>query len=138
MHEAILEAVRSGRLDALREPIELNEIKPVIGDAAEGDPIEALRALSSDGSGRDVLAAIGAILACRWATVPAGRDLENNRVFVWPRFAETGLADLPPAERADLAKLVPPDALARMQAAGTYQAWRLGIGADGTWHFLRK
>ena len=46
MCEAILEAVRSGKLEDLRIAIEMNELKPVIGDGANDDPIAPGNAIS--------------------------------------------------------------------------------------------
>ena len=154
MREAILAAVRSGVLEELRTPIEMNEIKPSIdgGAGAAGqpgaaggtaapvrDPIALLRSLSADGEGRDILAAIGAALEAGYTVAPLGRDLENNRIYVWPYFAEAGIGTLTPAQEAELAKLVTPEAAAQMRArGGRYTHWRLGIAADGTWHMLTR
>ena len=72
------------------------------------------------------------------AIVPLGRDLENNRVYVWPYIAEADIAKLSPAQEVQLLRLVPPAAAREMRATGKYTYWRLGIGADGTWHFFRR
>jgi len=138
MRAAILEAVHSGRLEDLREAIELNEIPPAIGNGRADDPIAALRKASGDGSGQDVLEAIGRILESEWIAAPLGRDIENNRVYVWPRFAETGIAGLTIDEKLALSRALPYGALAPMLARGVYDGWRIGIAADGTWHFLRR
>jgi hypothetical protein len=138
MREAILEAVRSGQLEDLRIAVELNEIKPTIGGVATGDPIESLRKLAGEAGDRALLAAIGAALSARYAVVRAGRDPENSAVYVWPRFAETGVRDLTADDEAELARLAPPEAVARMRQSGVYDQLQIGIGADGTWHFLRR
>jgi len=138
MRAAILEAVHSGRLEDLRQAIELNEIAPVIGDAHESDPIAALRKASRDGEGRDVLAALGHILDDDWIALPLGRDIENNLVYVWPRYAETGLARATGDDAAELMPIVPAADLAATLEKGAYDGWRVGIAADGTWHFLRR
>lgn len=138
MREAILAAARSGRIEDLRTAIELNEIKPVFPHAALGDPIAHLKAASEDGEGRDVLAAVEAILEAGWIAVPLGRDLENNRVYLWPHFAETGVEELSTDRKMELARLVPPAEMAAMAQSRRYTWWRLGIGADGVWHFLTR
>lgn len=138
MRAAILEAVHAGRIDDLRQAIELNEIPPVIRDGGESDPIATLREQSADGEGRDVLEAVGHILEADWIAVPLGRDIENNLVYVWPRFAETGVVGLSVDEIADLARIVPVGTLAPMLEKGVYDGWRIAIAADGTWHFLRR
>lgn len=138
MRDAILAAVASGRIEDLRVAIEMNEIKPAFTDGPVADPIAWLKAQSADGEGRDVLAAVGAILAAPHAIVPLGRDLENNRIYVWPHLAELGLQRLSAADEAELARLAPADAVTAMRAAGRYQGWRIAIAADGTWHLLAK
>ena len=138
MRDAILTAARSGRIEELRAAIELNEIKPVFSDKAIADPIAHLKAQSADGEGRDVLAAIAAILEAGWVALPLGRDLENNRVYLWPHFAETGVVGLSPEQETELLRLVSPAEVSVMRRTKHYTGWRLGIGADGVWHFLAK
>ena len=138
MRDAILAAARSGRIEELRTAIELNEIKPVFSDKAIADPIAHLKAQSADGEGRDVLAALAAILEAGWVALPLGRDIENNRVYVWPHFAETGIVGLSSEQEAELQRLAPPAEVSVMRRTKRYTGWRLGIGADGVWHFLTK
>ena len=138
MREAVLEAVHTGRLEDLRRAVELNEIRPVISNGDDSDLIAALRKASRDGEGRDVLAALGRILQSDWIAVPLGRDVENNLVYVWPRFAETGVVGLGVDEIADLSRALAVGELAPMLEKGVYDGWRIGIAADGTWHFLRR
>jgi hypothetical protein len=138
MREAILAAVATGDIEEMRTPLEWNELKPQVADEPVSDAIAHWRRLSADGEGRDILAILGAILEQPHAVVPAGRDIENNRLFVWPRFAEIGEAEMTAADRAARARLVPPEVLAEMTAAGRYAWWRLVIGADGTWHAFVK
>ena len=138
MREAILEACRSGRLEDLRHAIELNELRPLIGDGAGGDAIAILKGMSADGEGRDILAAIERILASSWAAIPLGADIENNRIYVWPGIAATGTASLDAAARAELARIAPPETLAEIEASGVYSYWRLAIAADGTWHSFSR
>jgi len=70
--------------------------------------------------------------------LPLGADLENNRVYVWPYFAELSLRSLSPAQEVELLRLVPPAAAREMKAKSKYSHWRLAIGADGSWHAFRK
>ncbi len=125
-------------MEDLRTAIELNEIKPAFSDGPVPDPIALLKQLSTDGHGFEILAAMANILDAGYATVPLGRDLENNRVYVWPHFAETGVSNLSPTAEVELHRLVPAAEARRMQEAGKYTFWKLGIGADGVWHFFVK
>jgi hypothetical protein len=70
--------------------------------------------------------------------LPLGRDLENNRLYVWPYFAEVPLDKLSPAQEVELLRLVSPAALKDMRSSGKYTHWRIVIGADGTWHSFRR
>lgn len=138
MRDAILGAVRSGKLADLRAAIELNELRPDIADERAGDVVAYFKSQSKDGEGRETLAALDKILALPPAVVPFGRDIENNAIYVWPYLAERDLATLTPAEEADLAALVPVEELAALKAAKRWVWWRAAIGADGTWHSFRR
>jgi hypothetical protein len=70
--------------------------------------------------------------------LPLGRDLENNKIYVWPYFAEVALDKLTPSQEVELLRLITPAALKDMRSAGKYTHWRVAIGADGTWHSFRR
>jgi hypothetical protein len=137
MREAILSAVRSGRIEDLRYAWELNELKPDLGVAAS-DPVAHWKQISGDGEGLEILAALAQILDAGYVVLPLGADIENNRLYVWPYFAEVPLDRLTPAQEVELLRLVSPAALKDMRSAGAYTHWRIVIGADGTWHAFRK
>lgn len=138
MREAILDAVRSGRIEELRTAYELNELKPDLGTKDAGDPVAHWKQISGDGEGREILAALAEVLEAGYVILPLGRDPENTRVFVWPYFAEVPLAGLTPAQEVELLRLVPPAAVKDMKTKGKYAHWRVMIGADGTWHSFLK
>ena len=101
------------------------------------DPVAYWRRISGDGEGREILAILATLLDGGYVSLALGRDLENDRVYVWPYFAEVPLDSLSPAQEVELLRLVPPARAAQMKAAGKYTYWRLAIGADGTWHSFR-
>jgi hypothetical protein len=138
MREAILSAVKSGRIEELRHAWELNELKPDLGVASVGDPVAYWRQISGDGEGREILAALAEILDTGYVVLPLGPDLENNRLYVWPYFAELPPDKLSPAQEVELLRLVSPAAVKDMRSAGKYTHWRIVIGADGTWHSFRR
>lgn len=138
MRNAILAAVRSGRLQDLTTAIEWNELEPDITGTRGEDPIGYLTRQSGDGQGLEILAILGNLLDGPYAIVPMGRDIENNRVFVWPAIAEVPFANLTSSQEVELFRLAPLDAVKAMKAKGRYTYWRLMIGADGTWHSFRR
>jgi len=138
MRDAILAASRSGKLEELLIPIQWNELKPDFGEMRAADPIAHFRAVSQDGTGAEVLAVLARLLETAPTITRQGRDIENNRMFVWPAAAEQPMAKLDIAARADLTRLAGDKAAAAMIAEGRYRGWRLAIGADGTWHSFRR
>lgn len=138
MREAILAAVRSGKIEELRHAYELNELKPELSQEPVSDPVAHWKKISGDGEGLEVLAALAEILEAGYVAMPLGRDIENNRIYVWPYFAEVPLQRLTAAQQVELLRLVPPAAAKEMLQTGKYTYWRLAIGADGTWHHFHK
>lgn len=138
MREAILAAVHSGRIEELLTPLQWNELKPDLADAAVDDPVEFWKSVSGDGEGREILAVLARILELPHAREPLGRDVENNAVYVWPYLAAADLDKLTPAEEVDLYRLMPPADAKTMRAARKWTWWRLSIGADGTWLSFRR
>ena len=134
MRAAILSAVEVGDIEELRGAIELNEMKPDFGAPPGSDPIAYLKSQSSDGAGREMLAVLGRLLDSSWIAIPAGRDVENNRIYVWPHFAETSLAKLTPSDEVALYRLLSPAEARQMRDTDRWTWWRLSIGADGVWH----
>ena len=138
MRDAILAAARSGRLDELMIPIQWNELPPDFGDLSVEETLAKWKKASPDGSGREWLAKLINLLEAPYAVLRKGRDIENNKLFVWPAFSELPLAKLPPALHVELLRLVPAAEAARMITQGHYDGHGLAIGADGTWHVFKK
>jgi hypothetical protein len=137
MADAMMAAVQSGRIEDMKDALDWNELKPELGPQPVPDAIAHWKALSKDGTGRDILDVLGALLGSKPLAVPYGRDLENNRLYLWPRFADGPVAALTGDDAALLGRLAAPNAIAAMQAKGRYTGWRLVIGSDGTWHSFR-
>lgn len=138
MREAILDAALRGDIDALVEPIQMNELKPDFGEVSAAEPIEDWRKLSVDGEGREILAILINILQSPYAVVRQGPDIENNKLYIWPYFAEVPINKLPPHLDIHLLRLIPREDYKIMKETGDYRYWRLAIGADGTWHSFYK
>ncbi len=138
MRDGILAAVKSGRIEDLQMPIAWNELPPAFAKEATPNPIEFFKKQSGDGEGREILAIIASLLEAGHTTIPTGKDVENNRLFVWPRFAELPLENLRPEDEVELYRLITPDMLKLMRKQKKWTWYRLVIGADGTWHSFSK
>jgi hypothetical protein len=136
IREAILAAVQSGDIQELRQVYEMSDIRPDLG--SPGDPVANWKRASGDGQGLEVLAALSLILEAGHVVLPLGRDLENNRLYIWPYFAEVPLDMLTTAQEVELLRLVPSAVAKEMKARAKYTHWRVTIGADGSWHSFRK
>jgi hypothetical protein len=135
MREAILAAARSGDIEALRTPLEWNELKPEIAAGAVDDPIAFWKNQSGDGAGRQILAILVSILESQPVSVKSGKEAD---MYVWPGFAELDLAGLSPAQEVQLYRLVPPAEVKLMREKKAWIGYRLSIGLDGTWHSFLK
>jgi hypothetical protein len=138
MRDAILVAVRSGNIEDLKTALAWNELPPVISGTKVDDPIAYWKSISGDGRGLEILATIDAVFAAGHAVLPFGRDVENNKLYVWPRFAEMDLTKLKPEDEVQLYRLATPAAVKEMIAKKRWLGYRLAIGADGTWHSFQK
>ena len=138
MLELIRAAIRSGEIEDLRAALQWNELPPDVADTKVADPIAHWRQISADGQGREILALLSLLLEGGPAVAPLGKDIENNRTYVWPAVAERPIKTLSPPEQVQLLRLVSFAEAKRMTEAGRYDGWRLMIGADGTWHSFKR
>lgn len=138
LRDAMMEAVQSGRIEELRYAYDLNDIKPDLAIPRGSDPVAHWKRLSGDGEGREILAMLSLVLDSGYVVLPLGADPENNRLYIWPYFAEVPLGTLTPSQEVELLRLVPPAKAKEMKASGKYTHWRIAIGADGSWHSFRK
>ncbi len=138
MRDAILDAARRGQIRELLEPVQMNELKPDFGDVSARAPLKGWKDLSIDGQGREILAILINILESPYAITRQGQDIENNKLYVWPYFAEVPINKLPPHLETQLLRLIPRQQYAAMKKSGKYTFWRLVIGADGTWHSFHR
>ncbi|MEQ1670160.1 MAG: hypothetical protein ABL893_04810 [Hyphomicrobium sp.] len=136
--EMILAAVRAASLEDLAAVIDASAVKPDFGLASGDNPIAGLKALSADGRGLEILAALRDVLDVAPATLPLGKDLENNLVYVWPYLAEKPLDTLSSADEIELYRLMPAAKVAEMREKKRWIWWRLAIGADGSLLLFKK
>jgi hypothetical protein len=131
---AIVEAAASGDIERLRPLMQTgpDATQVSIGDAPD-DPIAALKSLSGDGEGREVLAILLDIISTSAARVDAGTP---NELYVWPYFAEKPLNTLTPPEIVELYRIVTASDVDSMKEFGGYNFYRIGISPDGKWKFF--
>ncbi|MBX9456311.1 MAG: hypothetical protein KL863_09965 [Rhizobium sp.] len=134
MRAALVEAAASGTIENLRPLLGTgeDETQVSVGDAPE-DPIAALKSLSGDSDGREVLAILLDIISTGAAHTDKGTPQE---AYVWPYFAEKNLDTLSPPEMVELYRIVTAGDVTDMREFGGYNFYRLGISADGKWKFF--
>jgi hypothetical protein len=134
MLQQIADAAQSGDIEKMRPVFESNELKPMVTSAYVDDPIAFWKKASTDGTGRDVLAAMLNVLTSGFVRKGQG----NDEIFIWPYFAETDLGKLTPAQEVELYRIVPPEAAVQMKKAGKYSYYRLGISTSGVWQYFMQ
>ncbi|MBL0371169.1 hypothetical protein JJB09_03935 [Rhizobium sp. KVB221] len=131
---ALVEAAASGDIERLRPLMGTGEEQTQIsiGDAPE-DPIAALKSLSGDPDGREIMAILLDILSTSAAHIDKGTA---NDQYVWPYFAEKSLDALTPPEQVELYRIVTASDVSDMKEFGSYNFYRIGISPDGKWKFF--
>lgn len=131
----LLAACRTGDIEALRAPIDANEVRPLfergVARGLGADPIATLKALSFDGGGRETMALLRAVL-----TQSCLRETRGlSTMFVWPAFAILPPSDPSPEERQVMLSCL---RFADLKALGDTPPpfMRAGLGADGVWHYF--
>lgn len=135
MRAAIMSSAASGDISAMRVPMDMNEIPPMLAPEKVLDPVAHWKKISGDGEGREIMAAAIELLRSGYVKKSAapGQDM-----YIWPYFAEMPLDKLTPAQEVELLTLVSPARLKEMRTKGKYDHYRIGIGQDGVWHFFRN
>lgn len=134
MREQIIEAAISGDPERLRALIGTGDKRTQIPAAeANDDPIEALKSISGDADGLEILAIILDLVTAGYAHVNPG---EPDEVFVWPYFAEKNIQSLSAPEKVELLRIVTAGDLMGMQDYGSYNFFQIGLTPDGRWKFL--
>ncbi len=134
MRELIVEAAASGDIERLRPLLGKGDTQTQVSiTEGEDDPITALKSLSGDGEGVEIMAILLDVLSTGFVEVDKGTP---EAMYVWPYFAEKPLASLTPPEKVDLFRLVTAGDFAEMLEFGSYNFYRVGITVDGQWKFF--
>ncbi|MFN3889076.1 MAG: hypothetical protein ACK4MV_01675 [Beijerinckiaceae bacterium] len=132
MRDLILEAAQSGDIEELRPAIERNETLPIFSTGAErprtfADAIDFLKKRSFDGQGRETLAIVAAIFEQSYVKITRGPAV----TYEWPAFGKEHSDD----ERREIWRCMRFADLASSTDAPP-KIERIGVGADGTWHYF--
>jgi len=134
IRQKILQACAKRDVEALRIPIDWNEVRPLFERGAKRtpgeDPIERLKALSFDRRGDEIVAILRNVLRQAFVIETRGK----TQMFIWPAFALKPPADPSPEERQIMLGCVRFADLG--SAAGRPAPMRVGIAADGVWHYF--
>jgi hypothetical protein len=133
MRQRLIEAAKSGDIERLRALMEAQPEPPSVSFGDPGDPIEYLKALSSDAEGRELLAILLEVLETGFVHVaPATAD----ELYVWPYFAQYPVEGLTPEQLVELFTLLTAADYEEMRSYGAYTFFRVGIAPDGRWLFF--
>ena len=131
--DKLMEAARTGDLEALRPIIEAQDEPPTVSFGGAEDAVDFLRETSTDGEGRELLGIFLELLEAPFAVVGEGTE---SAVYVWPYLAAVPLEGLTPPELVELYKLVSHSDFENMLDFGGWYFFRAGIAQDGHWAFF--
>ncbi len=129
----LLEAARTGDIEALRPIFERQRIPPIVDTFdTTGDPIEVLRLQSGDPEGREILAILSEILETGHVRIGE----KSTTTYVWPYFAEVPLNVLTPTHYVELYRVLTAVDVEEMARLKRYTFFRVGIAPDGRVRYL--
>ncbi|WP_442755827.1 hypothetical protein ACNHKD_03995 [Methylocystis sp. JAN1] len=136
IRDKILAALDRNDVEALRVPIDWNEVRPLFAKSgvfrAGTDPIEILKALSFDGKGRETVEVMRAVLSQPYVKITRG----PVTLYEWPAFARSGNPPAGEEEAAARWRCVRFADLTRANAERKPRPTRLGVASDGVWHYF--
>ncbi len=130
-------AAKTGDVMRLRTAIERNELPPLFQRGSGGIPtaglVDLLRRRSVDGTGREMLTILTAVLESGFVPLAGGAAPTQ---YVWPRFGRTPWRMLDIPTRASAWRLVRVADIGLSTMMGEAQYHRVIIGAEGTWQLF--
>ncbi|MDH4413911.1 MAG: hypothetical protein QE484_11420 [Rhizobium sp.] len=134
MRQLIIDAAATGDISKLKPLMNPGPDQTVVPlQEPEQDPIEALKSISGDSEGVEILAILLDILSTGFVQMDKGTA---DEAYVWPYFAGKSIGLLTPQEKVELLRIVTAGDVAEMQEYGNYNFFRVGITPDGRWKFL--
>jgi hypothetical protein len=127
---ALVEAAASGEFERLRPLVHFDADQMRQLGADGSDALDALKSLSGDPEGLEILAIMLDLLETGAARINAGTP---DEMYVWPYFVGKPLDTLSAPERVELLRIITAGDLAAMEETNNYNFYRLGIAPDGQW-----
>ncbi|TRL38913.1 hypothetical protein [Rhizobium straminoryzae] len=128
--QAIIDAASSGDFERLRPLLNFDGDQMRQLGAAGDDTLDALKSLSGDQEGLEILAIMLDLLQTGAARLNAGTP---DEIYVWPYFVGKPLDTLSASERVELLRIITAGDLIAMEENNNYNFYRLGISPDGKW-----
>ncbi|MBE7733787.1 hypothetical protein [Devosia faecipullorum] len=128
--QALIEAARSGDIEALRPIIEAQDYPPNVSFGDPEDAVAYLRSESEDGEGRQILGLLLDLLDQPYAFHP---DSSGETYYIWPYLAELDPNALTPEQEVDAYRLLDRAGLEDVRQFGGWYYWRLFISETGEW-----
>ncbi|EJM98815.1 hypothetical protein PMI41_04577 [Phyllobacterium sp. YR531] len=134
MHQLILEAAKSGNIDALRPLIGSGDDVTMLSlTEVDGDPLAYLKSQAGDPDGQEILAILVDVLESGYVHLDAGTA---DELYVWPYFFAYPLDKLDAKQKVEMFQIVTAGDYDEMKQFGTYVFYRLGITPKGRWRFF--
>ncbi|WP_170973400.1 hypothetical protein [Rhizobium sp. FKY42] len=128
MRNLINEAAATGDIERLRPLAAFDPAQMQVG--AEGDAIEAIKSLSGDPDGQEIMAILMDLLQTGAAHINVGKP---DEMYVWPYFVGKPLNKLTGPERVELLRIITAGDLMSMEEGNNYNFYRIGITPTGQW-----
>jgi hypothetical protein len=134
MHQLILEAAKSGNIDALRPLVGSGDDVTMLSlTEIDGDPLAYLKSQAGDPDGQEILAILVDVLEAGYVHLDAGTA---DELYVWPYFFAYPLDKLDARQKVQLFQIVTAGDYDEMKQFGAYVFYRLGITPKGRWRFF--
>lgn len=134
MRDLIIEACRSGDIEALRPLLGIGEEATQLTFAGVvTDPVKTLRSFSGDDQGHEIMAILLEVLEAGYVHLDPG---EPTELYVWPYFFAMPLDRLSNPQRVELFKILTAGDFEDMKSFGAYIFYRVGITPEGRWLFF--
>lgn len=128
MRSLINDAAATGDIEKLRPLAAFDPAQMQVG--AEGDAIEAIKSLSGDPEGQEIMAILMDLLQTGAARINIGKP---DEMYVWPYFVGKPINTLTAPERVELLRIITAGDLMAMEEGNSYNFYRIGITPTGQW-----